>query len=74
MLCHAWNMFSEKSNNFLHFISSDLTHLFNSYSHRTDSQYDHGVPERQHRESMENGDGIGEVCFQKWLFVDLIVN
>ncbi|XP_016093636.1 protein transport protein Sec16B [Sinocyclocheilus grahami] len=31
------------------------------YSHRTDSHYDHGVSERQHRESMENGDGTGEV-------------
>lgn len=61
-------MFAEQSNNF---ISSDLTHLFNSYSHRTDSHYDHGVSERQHRESMENGDGTGEVCFQKLLFVRL---
>ncbi|KAK2889126.1 hypothetical protein Q8A67_014501 [Cirrhinus molitorella] len=31
------------------------------YSHRTDSQHGHGVSERQHRESMDNGDGTGEV-------------
>ncbi|XP_050968691.1 protein transport protein Sec16B isoform X1 [Labeo rohita] len=31
------------------------------YSQRTDSYYDHGVSERQHRESMENGDRTVEV-------------
>jgi len=41
--------------------------LFNSYSLRADTQY--GVSERQHRDSMENGDGTGEVCFQKLIFI-----